>query len=168
MARTWNGHEVPYDLTVEELRTFVECPGPKAWCAFVALGRSPDPRATDILVEKASASDWRFRRGALEALAERPMTDRVASAIRAGLGDSNEYVVESALLTAAKTQLRDLHDAIVPLLESRSATIRALAVGALRYDGQDEVFEELVLLFTRDQSPGPHRAAARVLQEDGG
>jgi hypothetical protein len=45
----WNGIEVPYGASVEELARWTDGPAPQRWAAFVALAHTPGDSALEPL-----------------------------------------------------------------------------------------------------------------------
>src|SRR6266480_17715 len=98
------GVAVPYGATLEQLRTQLDPPGPKAWAACLALGYKPEKEALELLVE-LTKKDWGYRNLALQSLARHPLGAQAETAVLRGLDDSVSQVVRTACETAAKLKL---------------------------------------------------------------
>ena len=64
----WNGVQVPYGATVEELAHLVDGPIPARWAAFVALAHTSGEPALAVLRASAESPNPHVRRIAVEAI----------------------------------------------------------------------------------------------------
>jgi HEAT repeat protein len=91
-------------------------------------------RAIDLLLQAAEATDPLLRANALEALHDAPQ--HLTPAVRRGLSDPNEGVRFVAAMTVGRTRLTSLAEAVEPLLNDESGSVRAAAIYALRRCGR--------------------------------
>src|SRR5688572_29493869 len=99
---TWNGVEVPYNVSIDQLASLVRGPIPERWAAFVALAHTPGPTALTILGDSAQSSDPHVRRAAVEAIGLHPHGHRLGALICSLLADTHDFVGRSACEAAAR------------------------------------------------------------------
>ena len=159
----WNGIEVPYGASVEELARWTDGPAPQRWAAFVALAHTPGDSALEALKDRAVSADAHVRRIALEAISVHPDGHRLRVVILSLLSDRDGFVVRSACEAAARHRLADAHDSILRLLSAGDGLTRAAALRALGALWQEQDFPEVLRLFTSDPSDEVRKEAGWTL-----
>jgi HEAT repeat protein len=161
---TWNGLQVPYGASVEELERSVSGPIPARWAAFVALAHTAGERALAVLRESAHSSDPHARRAAVEAIGVHPEGGRAGDIMCRLLADTHDFVVRSACEAAARQQVAEAHDAILRLLDDEDESTRATALLALRELWKDTDFDRVFRVFASDMSTKAQKEAAWTLR----
>jgi HEAT repeat protein len=160
----WNGIQVPYGASIEELTRLTRGPAPLRWAAFVALAYTQEESALTLLRESAEASDPHVRRIAAEAIGVHLQGPRLGTVIGRLLSDSDQVVVRSACEAAARHHLMDTHAAILGLLDTPDESTRLVAVRALRDLWIQADFGRVFQAFTSDPSSEVRKEAAWTLR----
>ena len=160
----WNGAEVPYHESVDELARRIEGPAPARWAAFVALAHTPGDCALAVLRDNAASSDPHVRRFAVEAIGLHADGSRLGAVVRTLLSDRQPLVVRSACEAAGHQRLADAHDSIVRLLGADDVLTRVAAVRALCALWREADFEHALRRFTTDESDEVRKEAAWTLR----
>lgn len=164
-AKIWNGIEVPYDATVQELKTLALGPAPACWAAFVALSQKPEAEALHILEDFARSPDSFVRRAAAEGLGRHPSGNQAVPALVACLQDSSEYVVRSACEAVAELRVDEAHEHVVRLVASSIEATRKAALRTLRSIWQEQDFALVFSVFRNDQSETVQNEAAWTMRD---
>jgi len=161
--RTWNGIPVPYDARLDELRSYLRLPGPRAWAACQALAHRPSRNAYGILLELTTSADWRYRRSAIEALSVHRLGGESRQVICACFQDPSPYVVRAACEAVAGMKLHEAHGSVFGLLSSKDARLRTAALRALEKIWEDSDFEAVLSAFRKDPATEARRQSAWTL-----
>jgi HEAT repeat protein len=159
----WNGIEVPYGASVEELAKRTDDAAPSRWAAFVALAHTPGDSALEVLKDRAGSADAHVRRIAVEAIGVHPDGHQLRAVILSLLSDRDGFVVRSACDAAARHGLTDAHDPIVRLLSAADGLTRGSALRAVRELWQEADFPEVLRVFTSDTSDEVRKEAGWTL-----
>lgn len=160
-----NGQSIPEGDSIARLRAVAFASGPERWAAFVALARSPDAAALDVLVEACGNADEFVRRAGVEGIGEHVLGRREAALVARLLGDASEYVARSACEAAARLGVTEAREALHALRHSSSSATREVAVRALVSLWHDDDFEPLSRQSREDPSPEVRKEAAWTLQK---
>ena len=161
---TWNGVEVPFGASIEQLASLVRGPIPQRWAAFVALAHTPGQSALAILADSARSSDPHVRRAAVEAIGVHQDVHRLGALICGLLSDTNDFVVRSACEAAARHRVTEAHDAVMRLLDAAPEASRVAALHSLRTLWRDEDFEPVLQAYSTAPSATVGKEAAWTLQ----
>ena len=161
---TWNGIEVPYGASVDQLAALVRGATPVRWAAFVALAHAPEESALAVLSESVRSSDPHVRRSAVEAIGVHAEGRRLSAQVCSLLSDTHDFVVRSACEAAAHHHLTDAHDAVLALLDAKPESSRETALQALRELWQDADFTRVLRAFTSETSTAVRKEAAWTLR----
>ena len=164
---TWNGVEVPYNVSIDQLASLVRGPIPERWAAFVALAHTPGPTALTILGDSAQSSDPHVRRAAIEAIGVHPHGHRLGALICSLLADTHDFVGRSACEAAARQRVTEAHDAVVRFLEATPEASRIAALHALRVLWRDEDFDPVLHAYSTASSATIRKEAAWTLRATG-
>ncbi|MDY7108993.1 MAG: HEAT repeat domain-containing protein [Planctomycetota bacterium] len=121
-------------------------------------------RAIDLLLQATEANDPLLRANAIEALHHAPQA--LAPAVRRALADPNEGVRFVAAMTVGRKRLASLAEAVEPLLNDDSGSVRAAAIYALRRCGRSIDLNPLAEMI-RSGDPTMKGNAAMILGELG-
>lgn len=122
-------------------------------------------RAGSVLQEAARSTNAELRANAVEAMSASP--GRLAAVARDALRDESVGVRAVAALAVGKSGLREVEDALRPLLGDESAYVRASALGALAMLGADVDLTPLADMALTASSSRVRAHAAYVLGEVG-
>lgn len=161
---TWNGHPIPLDASLDELRAMLRQTPPQCWVAIRALGRSPDPVALELLRSELSSSDEFRRRAALEALVESPLRPDARDDVRRLLNDPSPFVVRTAILVAPTFRDENLGAVVRTFLEHPDTPTRHAAIAALSGFWRDEDLETAIAIMTNDPDEDVRKEAAWVIR----
>jgi len=162
----WNGVQVPYGATVEELAHLVDGPIPARWAAFVALAHTPGEPALAVLRASAESPDPHVRRIAVEAIGIHPEGNRLDAILCRLLSDEHGTVVRSACEAAAVKRVAAAHDSILRLIDAGEESTRVVSLRALRTLWQESDFDRVFRAFSSDSSTDVRREAAWTLQSN--
>jgi len=161
---TWNGVEVPYGASINQLASLVRGSTPERWAAFVALAHTPGESALTTLTDSARSSDPYARRAAVEAIGVHPEGHRLGALVCNLLSDTHDFVVRSACEAAARHRVTEAHDAVVRLLDATPEASRVAALHALRELWRDGDFERVLRAFSSATSDAVRKEAAWTLR----
>lgn len=161
---TWNGHPIPPDANLDELRAMLRETPPQCWVAIRALGRSPDPVALELLRSELSSSDEFRRRAALEALVGSPLRPDARDDVRRLPNDPSPFVVRTAIEAAAWLRDEQAHPAVLAFLKDRDALTRHEAVRALDALWHEDDFARLLATMSKDPDDDIRKEAAWILR----
>lgn len=161
---TWNGIEIPYALSVDELRQAANGSESTSWPAFVALAHHPDDSALEILREKAADKDPYVRRIAIEAIGVHPRGFLFADVVSRLLTDPFGPVVRSACEAAATHKMTGCHALIIRLLISPEEHTVEAALSALQSLWRAEDFPLVLNLFKASRIEDVRKCAAWTLR----
>jgi HEAT repeat protein len=159
-----NGTSIPYSSSFKELCVNLESPGPLAWASLVALGYQETELAFQKLLELSQSPDWRFRRGALEALAFHSGARDIQNVLKRALNDTSPYIIRIACKVIGDLKLSGLHDNIVTLFKSQSAIKRDIALRTLNDLWRETDFPIVFHIFLSDRNESVRREAAWVIR----
>ncbi len=164
-SRTWNGHEIPDDATLEELAGMLTGDVPAPWLAFLALAARSDPRALKLIVEQSDNIDPRKRRAAIEAIGTSPIGSQAVEHVRRTLDDAAPTVVDAAI--SAIGQLRDeaSRRRLRAFLSDSNPYYRGYALLALRDMWSNDDFEAVFQIAKADRDERNRKNAAFVLRD---
>ena len=162
----WNGVQVPYGATVEELAHLVDGPIPARWAAFVALAHTHGEPALAVLRASAESPDPHVRRIAVEAIGIHPEGNRLDAVLCRLLSDAHGTVVRSACEAAAVKRVTAAHDSILRLIDAGEESTRVVSLRALRTLWQESDFDRVFRAFSSDGSTDVRKEAAWTLQSN--
>jgi HEAT repeat protein len=162
----WNGVQVPYGATVEELAHLVDGPVPARWAAFVALAYTPGEPALAVLRASAESPDPHLRRIAVEAIGIHPEGNRLDAVLCRLLSDAHGAVVRSAIEAAAVKRVIAAHDSILRLIDAGEESTRVVSLRALRALWQETDFDRVFRAFSSDASTDVRKQAAWTLRSN--
>jgi HEAT repeat protein len=160
----WNGVQVPYGRSVEELDRLVNGREPVRWAAFVALAHHSSDAAIAVLRKQAGSNDPHVRRIAVEAIGIHPNGHFAARVACDLLCDSYAFVVRSACEAAARQQIAQAHNLIVRLLGVDDEATRETALRSVGPLWQDTDLQRVIRISRSDSSERVRRQAAWTLR----
>lgn len=167
MSERWpsrvNGIAVPYGRTLAELRALLASEG-QQWAAMIAIGRSSEPEALDLLSELASARDAHVRRLAIEVIGLRHDGRLLQRVVLERMRDGHGAVVRTAATVAASLGLTAARQDLRGLLADPTAATREVAVRSLAQRWRQDDFDDVVATFRADPSTDVKKAAAWTLR----
>ena len=151
-------------LTLIQLFQDTNQPAEKRWAACLALGSKPDPEAFEVLQDALSASDWRIRRFALEAIKRHEQAPRAEGVIVAMLFDVDDVVRQTAARVCGELNFESAHDGLRQLLSDENPDVRDIALTTLARLWREEDFEAVFSLYRDDPARAVRIAAAKTLR----
>lgn len=122
-------------------------------------------KAIELIVSLAQHENAQVRGAVVEAAALSPK--RLRTIIESGLKDENAAVRSIACMVVGRAQMKELLQAVRPLLKDEAGEVRASAIFALAKNGVTINQSPLGTMLLSDQSPWVSRQAAFVLGELG-
>ncbi len=159
-----NGIEIPYGLSVEELRQAANESESANLAAFVALAHHPDDLALDVLREKAAAKDPYVRRIAVEAIGVHTRGFLLVDVVSRLLLDPFGPVVRSACDAAASHKMIECHALIIRLLTFADEHTVEEALWALKFLWRADDFPLVLRIFRSSRIENVRKRAAWTLR----
>lgn len=162
---TWNGIPVLPDASLEDLKTLLTAPPPDCWVAFRALAVRADFESLDLLIHEAAGTDPLRRRAAVEAIGDRPASDRGSAAVRRLLTDHAPVVVRAAVAATARLHDQKGRDRVLALFEDPDPETRVVALRAIGELWQADDAAAVLAVATSDRAKKVRRQASLVLSD---